>query len=57
MATGPLLQKALEKIPGPVTLEMSGVTFIDSSGLRILLQRRRQGTVRSEACDQVSVAC
>jgi anti-anti-sigma factor len=31
--------------PGPLTLDMSGVTFMDSTGLRAILKRRQDGPV------------
>jgi anti-sigma B factor antagonist len=35
--TAPLIARALAKLSGSVELDMSGVDFLDSSGLRILI--------------------
>lgn len=36
------LRKALAESPGRVELDLSGVTFMDSQGLRILLEAKRR---------------
>ena len=36
--TAPTLREELEAVDGPVVLDLSGVAFVDSSGLRVLLE-------------------
>ena len=45
MATAGALQAEMDLIPGPLTLDMSGVTFMDSTGLHVILSRSKQGKV------------
>jgi anti-anti-sigma factor len=43
LATTPVLQKAVAKLAGkPIALDLSGVAFIDSTGLHLLLDLRRE---------------
>jgi anti-sigma B factor antagonist len=39
------LSDALDGVPGAVTLDLSGLTFMDSTGLRLILKRLREGPV------------
>jgi anti-anti-sigma factor len=42
LATAPVLQRAATKLGGPsISLDLSGVAFIDSTGLHLLLDLRR----------------
>ena len=51
LAGGPLLDDALARAEsaGPVVIDVSGVDFIDSSGLRSLLSASRRAEERSGA--------
>jgi anti-sigma B factor antagonist len=43
LATTPVLQKAVAKLGGKsIALDLSGVAFIDSTGLHLLLDLRRE---------------
>jgi len=48
MAAGPVLRKAMleQEEQGDVVLDLSGVSFIDSSGLRTLLDAARRADER-----------
>ena len=47
MATGPELSDLLVTIPAdPVTLDLRDVTFMDSSGIRVIANRARVAPVR-----------
>ncbi len=48
MAAGPLLDQAIERceLDDPVVLDVGGVEFIDSSGLRTLLAASRRAAAR-----------
>jgi anti-sigma B factor antagonist len=48
MASGPLLENVIldREHTGPIELDLSGVGFIDSSGLRTLLMASRRATER-----------
>jgi anti-sigma B factor antagonist len=55
IATGPLLEEHLERLTGPIRLDMREVSFLDSSGIRSLMRmyRRCEGdgcTFRIEDC-------
>jgi anti-anti-sigma factor len=39
------LSAALDDIPGAVRLDLSGLTFMDSTGLRLILERLKVGPV------------
>jgi anti-anti-sigma factor len=39
------LQKALDRFPGPLTLDLAGLTFMDSTGIKLILDQARKGTV------------
>jgi anti-sigma B factor antagonist len=39
------LREALAAITGPVTLDVSGIGFLDSTGLRVILERLEAGPV------------
>jgi anti-anti-sigma factor len=39
------LSAALDDVPGAVRLDLSGLTFMDSTGLGLILQRRKVGPV------------
>ena len=42
LATAPVLQRAVEKLGGrSIALDLSGVAFIDSTGLHLLIDLRR----------------
>jgi anti-anti-sigma factor len=43
VATAPELARALARIDGDVTVDLSGATFADPSGLRVLLAARAGG--------------
>jgi anti-sigma B factor antagonist len=46
MATAPRLRDVLQTVDGPVVLDCARLTFLDSSGLGVLAERRRAtGTV------------
>ena len=45
MATADALRAEMDLIPGPLTLDMSGVTFMDSTGLHVILGRSERGKV------------
>jgi anti-anti-sigma factor len=45
LASYELLRTELGKTSGPVTLEVSGITFVDSTGLRVILQRLHDGPI------------
>ena len=50
----PLTDAIAERLPAKLVLDMSGVTFMDSSGIAVLLRARRQmehtgGTLRVTA--------
>ena len=49
LAGGPLLDEAIARVErdGPVVIDVSGVDFIDSSGLRSLLSASRRAHERS----------
>jgi anti-anti-sigma factor len=51
MATGPLLDSAIEarELDEPVVLDLGGVEFIDSSGLRRLLAASRRAAARGSS--------
>jgi anti-anti-sigma factor len=41
MATAPMLDKCLQRMNGQdITVDFSGVTFMDSSGLNVLIEKR-----------------
>lgn len=45
IATAPVLRKALDAIPAPantVVIDLAGVTFLDSTGLGVLIGARRK---------------
>jgi anti-anti-sigma factor len=41
VATAPMLDDAISAVSGPVVLDLSGVTFMDSSGVRVLVRHRQ----------------
>ena len=51
MAAGPILRKALleQEEQGNVVLDLTGVSFIDSSGLRTLLDAARRAEERGDS--------
>jgi anti-sigma B factor antagonist len=53
VATASLLSDAIEVLRGTVTLDLSGVTFMDSSGVRVLLQQHQR---REDAGDRLVLA-
>jgi anti-anti-sigma factor len=46
MATVPELEAALRACDGSVCVDLSGVTFMDSSGLAVLLRARKDAAER-----------
>ena len=51
MAAGPILRKALleQEEQGAIVLDLTGVSFIDSSGLRTLLDAARRAEERGDS--------
>ena len=51
-ATHERLAESLGATSGPVTLDMAAVSFMDSSGLRVILMRLKEGPVTIQSPNQ-----
>ena len=52
----PDFDKALQAFPGSLTLDCSGVTFLDSAGISVLIRHYRQRCERGESFRLVEVS-